>query len=306
MRYMLGAFEAGPETATSSPGKNHYVDWHLELDLEEYEKCNHVLSLLRDFEHNSQLFTMIVWNFQDYHDTIEAYLQAFIYKDMEHLQYRPAQFNINRIALNVLSSIRMYLDHVETSLKRRYGEASEEVKNFEKICSKVYDENFSYRLLYRLRNYAQHCGFPINDICFMTEKVSERVEHRLLIRISRDKLLEGFNWKSLKPEIVASPDYFDFNEHLTSMMQSINEVHTFLIEHGFSQLKNDVSYIQNILSRVNIERGEPSIFALDIDESQEGLPLKKMTVIGIPLRLINAVASDNLREVTTDATLVSY
>src|SRR5204862_1386778 len=54
-------------------------------------------------------------------------------------------FEVNRLFLNYLTATRSYLDYTERYLKRRFGDASEQWKQFEAAKSKIYDENFSYR-----------------------------------------------------------------------------------------------------------------------------------------------------------------
>ncbi len=39
--------------------------------------------------------------------------------------------------------------------------AKPQLENFDKLCIWYYDNYFSYRFLYKLRNYSQHVGMPI-------------------------------------------------------------------------------------------------------------------------------------------------
>lgn len=72
--------------------------------------------------------------------------------------------NVNRCLANYLSSFRLFLDYTQLRLTRTYGKDSEQLSAFKAICSKLYDEHFSYRFLYRLRNFSQHCGMPIGHV----------------------------------------------------------------------------------------------------------------------------------------------
>jgi hypothetical protein len=67
----------------------------------------------------------------------------------------------NRHILNLLGSMRTFLDHTETDLKRRFGKDSPQTAAFKKECSRQYDCHFAYRFLSKFRNYAQHCGLPV-------------------------------------------------------------------------------------------------------------------------------------------------
>jgi hypothetical protein len=65
----------------------------------------------------------------------------------------------NRHVLDFLFAVRTYLDHSE---RRAKHEADPDVADdFKRLTGKFYDEIFSFRFMYRLRNFAQHCGMPV-------------------------------------------------------------------------------------------------------------------------------------------------
>ena len=51
-----------------------------------------------------------------------------------------------------MSSFRAFLDHWETQIKRNFGIESDEINVFKKATGKEFDNNFSYRFTYDLRN----------------------------------------------------------------------------------------------------------------------------------------------------------
>ena len=75
--------------------------------------------------------------------------------------------NTNRITFNLLASFRFFIDHAEAHVKRRYGKTSNESQNFSSILRSNFDKYFSYRFLYKLRNFSQHLGFPIDMVLFV-------------------------------------------------------------------------------------------------------------------------------------------
>lgn len=67
---------------------------------------------------------------------------------------------INALVINYISSAKTFTESVETFLKQRLGE--KELDTFrKKYLSIIYDNKFSYRLLIRLRDYAQHGHLPV-------------------------------------------------------------------------------------------------------------------------------------------------
>ncbi|MEX6095563.1 hypothetical protein, partial [Morganella morganii] len=67
-------------------------------------------------------------------------------------------FLLNTRILNYMMSVKTLLDHMETKINRRYGEASTEFVEFKALTANEFDSKFSYRFMYKLRNFVQHCG----------------------------------------------------------------------------------------------------------------------------------------------------
>lgn len=61
---------------------------------------------------------------------------------------------------DMLSALRAFDDRTSRYLKHKYGEGSAPFQTFKEALSHEYDSEFSYRFMYRLRNYSQHCGQP--------------------------------------------------------------------------------------------------------------------------------------------------
>jgi len=67
---------------------------------------------------------------------------------------------INTLVINYISSAKTLIESIETFMNKNMTE--EDINKFKVDClSKIYDERFSYRLLIRLRDYAQHGHLPV-------------------------------------------------------------------------------------------------------------------------------------------------
>ncbi|CCH00541.1 hypothetical protein FAES_2532 [Fibrella aestuarina BUZ 2] len=133
----------------------------------DYSK--HYLNISKFFN-QQELFQMLAVNYLELNEYFESVLGQFIQKasanmlnDDDGVIYLVSR-NSNRLLLNLLSSVRTYLDHTTTYLKRKYPKDSDQVKVFIKKTNELYDNNFEYRFIGKLRNYAQHCGLPMNGI----------------------------------------------------------------------------------------------------------------------------------------------
>jgi|GEM_PF-702614 len=82
----------------------------------------------------------------------------------ENLKSQQSDFIcINALVINYLSAGRAVVDSVDLIVKNTYGEGSDEYTGFrDTILSKEYDNNFTYRLFYHLRNFSQHLHLPVS------------------------------------------------------------------------------------------------------------------------------------------------
>lgn len=72
---------------------------------------------------------------------------------------------LNVELFNVLSAAYFYFsEFAETNIVRKYGKESEQLEFLKKTTSEYFDRYFEYRFFYKLRNYAVHCGLPIQIV----------------------------------------------------------------------------------------------------------------------------------------------
>lgn len=80
------------------------------------------------------------------------------------------QIELNALIINYISSGKTLVDAIQACVKASYPTGTSEYKNFTAFLSSTYDDCFSYRLLTRLRDFAQHGHLPVslrnNIACF--------------------------------------------------------------------------------------------------------------------------------------------
>jgi hypothetical protein len=199
--------------------------------------------------------------------------------------------NINRVLLNFLSAFRTLLDHMEYILKKEYGNESENFKKFKKICSEQYDKYFSYRFLYKLRNYAQHCGMPVGSLTIDSRAnniESKEVEDYLAVYFDRDTLLNKYDsWGPIKNEIMELPPIIKINPFVDEVMECISRINLTVIEHDLKNVLTSTKYFENLLIPFKDIDETPAIFDItDKDGNQEEL---KINIEWMPLHLIDMV-----------------
>jgi hypothetical protein len=187
---------------------------------------------------------------------------------------------------NFLSSTSAFLAQTETQLRRVYGSDSLELNIWNEKRHVLYDNNFSYRFLYELRNFAQHCSLPFSSIKLAGERASENapILFKINAMILRDALFEvGFNWKnSVEVEIRKQPTEIELLLLIPEYFHILRQLCLETVHLHSVQLAYCARYFDAVRKKLNVPVGAvPVIFigestSKDIPPSrQEIIPLEQ-------------------------------
>jgi hypothetical protein len=204
-------------------------------------------------------------NFTKYQECLEGYAKFhqvnpnFSFQIVHEMIVR-----VNAALLNFLGAMRTFLDHTETRLKRRYGNESIEVSTFKANASRAYDNSFAYRFLYKLRNFAQHCGMPMGYIqanATITDPQSKTTENRIDFLIDRDQILRAFDqWSApLREEIVAQPDRFHVAPLVNEMMEHLRAIHTATVRCEIGDIRCQTAGLASLIAETAGHTGAPAL-----------------------------------------------
>jgi hypothetical protein len=115
---------------------------------------------------------------------------------------------INGLLINIISAGKTLVEAVENFMKRQLDESEFALFKTE-ILSKQYDDVFSYRFLYYLRNYSQHGFMPISQnlngtFCFDLDQIihTMHIKPNKAVQDSMDKVyVEMVEKMHVKPHI---------------------------------------------------------------------------------------------------------
>lgn len=142
---------------------------------------------------------------------------------------------------NFLGAASAFRDRSLTRLRERYGEESLEYKMFFAVTRDAYEHSFAYRLLYNLRNYAQHHDNPISFIPTEGRNLAEREQAEITVRLmlKPNELLESsrinktFRTTELvnhKEPIEIVPMAAEYMQWLGALMKAVVEPQVYRLE----------------------------------------------------------------------------
>lgn len=281
----------------NQPGHKHHTIKSLsKLTKDEYTELINSIDTIGRFLSTSQLYLLVSLNFNEFMGLSNKYLLEFKRNDYSTINVYPINININRVFLNLLSSFRSYLDFMDRTLKKRYGKDSAQLRNFTQICSREYDNNFSYRFLYHLRNYSQHKGYPINHISLGKRKNpnnQQEVSFHFDLLISRNEILDNYDWRILKQEIKSLPERIDVFPLVSSLMDSLMKIQIQVITDMFTTLKDIAQKIITISKDVRQDENELLVF----DFVYDGVKIKNIIQKSLPLKLAQLIVEGKIEEI---------
>jgi len=267
-----------------------------ELSSAENQELLQAQQTINSFLQDSEMFMIVSWNYSEFVDLVATYLKAYIEKATTVFVDRPIYMNLNRSFINLLSSMRSYLDFMDKLLVNRYGTDSGFRARFRQRCRREYDDNLSYRFLYKLRNYSQHKGFPIGAISWGVAPSRDdprKPDYFLHISAKRDSILRDFDWGPLTREIRALPEAIDILAHAGSMMESLSSIHPQTIKSIFATLGEAAHVVLEFGGRIARNEGQPVVFETEGDFRDQ----KKIAHRTLDIDMAARIASGRLEDV---------
>lgn len=84
-----------------------------------------------------------------------------------------ANARAQQLVSNFLSAASAFRDRAASRVSRKWGHDSSEGRSLKAKTSQLFDSSFAYRLMYALRNYAQHHELPISLVPINAERCAD-------------------------------------------------------------------------------------------------------------------------------------
>ena len=175
------------------------------------------------------------------------------------MKMKDVRVELNSALIALLSMMRFYLDAMETSIQREGFAAKDRVlANFKNAQAKEYDNVFEYRFAYKLRNYAQHCNFPLSDVRFNTQLSPDtgKEENEFEACFDHQRLLREYNgWGQVKKDLAQGSGKLEAMSVLQTVMVSLKNIEQAKILAILPRLKNSALLLQSLIEHAKGMRG---------------------------------------------------
>ncbi|WP_222545856.1 hypothetical protein [Phocaeicola dorei] len=141
----------------------------IDITLREYSALLSDSAKVHEFVYYERRIKEIKMNVDAFFDAKRYYTNLYEKNFRETINYdykEEAYIELNRCLINFIASFKSFVEHCENRIKNIFGNTSEEVIKFKSYLSHLFDNNFSYRFFIKLRDYAIHVGYPIEEVLF--------------------------------------------------------------------------------------------------------------------------------------------
>jgi hypothetical protein len=239
-----------------------------ELTAEEFEKHLGTINKLFKESLNESLYKIVELNYEELKGRKEKYISDYPHSLIDMYAFQDVFIDLNRQVLNLLSSMRTYLDHTETRLKREFGDKSDEVSEFKKLTGEAFDSSFSYSFLEKLRNYAQHCGLPAGQIQVVSKGDEEdKTVNTMTLILERDDLLKNFVWtpKKVKENLLKQDETFDLFPLVDEKIETLRNINSKISGKYYLGIKDEAEELLQLILETEGKNGIPILLKISGD-----------------------------------------
>jgi hypothetical protein len=127
------------------------------ISKEEFDKHNKNMEFCRYYSHLKEVYSLVEYNGRSFLEYMELVNDN---GKKESIKDEKIGLEGNRLLINYLTSVGMFIDYGEKEIGKALGKSARE--QFRKRTNELYDQHPSYRFLVLMRDYAVHYSFPLH------------------------------------------------------------------------------------------------------------------------------------------------
>lgn len=280
------------------PNETISVNFLDSITVDQFEIFQSAVRTIEELHSIRRLRDFVVLNDQELIDMLNDSLKDLLSKSVSwnslKRNHNEVVFNnTNRLLLNYLTSIRTFIDHSDTYLNKKFGVTSEQYLEFKNILSLFFDNSFAYRFFYKLRNYSQHVGLPLDSFHFTTKYDHENnsIQGTMKVAFDRDKLLNNYDsWGAVKTDLFNQDPEFDVTPLIFEMTHNINEIERNIERLHSKELLTAANFIVGLTNHLTDDTSEIFV-AYDFKDKDNG-ELANYSSLHIPFDTIKFILNE--------------
>jgi hypothetical protein len=176
-----------------------------------------------------QKFDLVLENYAEYErELLRLAVHQVLFRDLSYSSFQRETLIVVRRLSNLLSSCRLYIDHIKHDVAIMFGPGHDAVELIRSKCAEEYDATLGFRLMETLRNVMQHrslSGFVLKHVLDADPPGPQaRLRTRIIPLLNVDDLREAGIKAAVQQELSGS-EYAEVNSKTREYVQGIANVH---------------------------------------------------------------------------------
>jgi hypothetical protein len=272
-------------------------------EFNEIAQARRILNELTSFE---EKYYCVCENYFDLEIAAhELALNHLLYTKIDAVEFYEAKVKFNRKLHALLSSVRLYLDSIDTHVKNiRKKEIHDDA--IKKIKGQKYDTSVEYRILEEIRNHSQHKDQPIHSITFNSkyDEITDTISYESAFQFRYEHIADDRKFGArAREELKRLSNGFDLRSGTKKYFSAIAEIHL-----ETRVLLEDFSNFAEITLRDYEQRwlaANPTLTSIGVVACHVENDLKSESVEAAPLRIHQDQYLEKLRKRTAHHTNMS-
>ena len=241
----------------------------------EYEVYRSSCRVLNEFDHWQALIQVAIANYDELQQTL-AECRTFRPRRNPKSELRDLlHLTINRRLVNFLATGRLFTDHTEVRLARKFGKQSEHFKTFKRVTGEKFDTVFAYRFFCGLRNYSLHSGMPVLGIS-QSSRVTESgtEEHIVEFSFNSSELLargEGYWHRLVKRDLASGPPELPVADLAAQYVHALVDINSAVVATERDRLHEAGRHILEIVKDASDHGSMPAVGIVEEHEDGDGM-----------------------------------
>jgi hypothetical protein len=289
----------------------------LEIDEERFKsliksKSQLMEALYLEEKYDTFLSNYLVIEKETLTKTIEKFfLRNDIYKNSQELRH-----TMNRLFINLLSSIKMYQDQAPSHIRNCLFENEGTLEKVRLLFSKEFDSFIEYQFMDAMRNHAQHGGQAVHSVSFKADNlgVGDSMKNEYSISIWALKSIISQNPKFKAGLLKKIDDRIDLIRFSRRYIECLNNCHIQmrdLISETVEIARRDIqsiindytdSFLQDSINLYlvmkdenNQEIGEKISLFLEYDDERIALERKNQKLLNVQMACFSSTSYPSLK-----------
>lgn len=218
-------------------------------ELSDYDLSKEIESIIDEYNEINKIY----YQLENFFNIVEEeYYEISMYENEAKIAKHFTGDKVNKLVIDYVSNFRLTINYFDNKVKKVFSEKQNEWKRIENF---YFENYFSYRLIYHLRNYVQHVGIPIDNVS--RKLVNYNGVEELLIEFNMDRrelLKDGLHKevKSTLIELYDGQDYISIMPLIHESSKILHNLYSIFNKYFFDKYFTDLNRISQALYKNNL------------------------------------------------------